>query len=145
MNKSTYYEIKENNEYNSREVYFSGKPSAEVRDALKALKMRWNGCKRCWYGYTSERDILNAITGTAAADDLQKYCFRFIDWVKKNPERFLVEKHMVFAFDETDFIEYINSRFFSTEPSVYVKALNLADVSYKDWPKEYEKMPWLNF
>lgn len=69
MNNSTYYEIKENNEYNSREVYFSGKPSEEVRNALKELKMRWNGKKLCWYGYASERDILKAITGTVAADD----------------------------------------------------------------------------
>lgn len=69
MNNSTYYEIKENHEYNSREVYFNGKPSEEVRNALKELKMRWNGKKLCWYGYASERDILNAITGTAAADD----------------------------------------------------------------------------
>lgn len=69
MNNSTFYEIKENSQYNSREVYFNGKPSEEVRNALKALKMRWNGKKVCWYGYASECDILNAITSNTAADD----------------------------------------------------------------------------
>ena len=57
------YEIRENTEYNSREVYFSGKPAAETREALKALKMRWNGKKSCWYGYATAEDIAAAIAG----------------------------------------------------------------------------------
>lgn len=69
MNNNTFYEIKENHEYNSREVYFNGKPSEEVRNALKALKMRWHGVKRCWYGYAAEIDILRAISNNTAADD----------------------------------------------------------------------------
>ncbi len=79
------------------------------------------------------------------ADNLNKYCLRFTDWVKKNPEKCLVEKNIVLAFDETDFIEYLNSRFFPQEPSVYVETLKFADISYKEWPKEYKKMPWFNF
>ena len=55
------YEIRENSEYNSREVYFSGKPAAETREALKALKMRWHSVKKCWYGYATESAILAAI------------------------------------------------------------------------------------
>lgn len=31
------YEIKTNPQYNSREIYFDGKPAEAVRDALKAL------------------------------------------------------------------------------------------------------------
>lgn len=69
MNNNTFYEIKENHEYNSREVYFKGKPSEEVRNALKALKMRWNGKKLCWYGYAAEIDILRAISNNTASDD----------------------------------------------------------------------------
>lgn len=57
------YHISENAEYNSREVYFSGKPSAETREALKALKMRWNHKKSCWYGYAAEHEIIAAIQG----------------------------------------------------------------------------------
>lgn len=57
----TNYEIRENHKYNSREVYFDGKPSRATLDALKALKMRWNHVKSCWYGYAQERDLINAI------------------------------------------------------------------------------------
>lgn len=57
------YHISENTEYNSREVYFSGKPAAEIREALKALKMRWNGKKSCWYGYATAEEITAAIAG----------------------------------------------------------------------------------
>ncbi len=55
------------------------------------------------------------------ADNLKHYCLRFIDWVHKNPDKFLLEKQKVFYFDETGFIEYLNSRFFPKEPSFYVK------------------------
>lgn len=57
------YHISENTEYSSREVYFSGKPAAETRDALKSLKMRWHGVKKCWYGYAAEHEIIAAIQG----------------------------------------------------------------------------------
>lgn len=57
----TNYEIRENHQYNSREVYFDGKPSRATLDALKALKMRWNRVKSCWYGYAQECDLINAI------------------------------------------------------------------------------------
>lgn len=58
---ATTYRIEENQEYNSREVYFSGKPAAETREALKALRMRWHSVKKCWYGYATESAILAAI------------------------------------------------------------------------------------
>lgn len=67
--KNTFYEIKKNDQYNSNEVYFNGKPSEEVRNALKELKMRWNRAKCCWYGYATENAIISAITGNTAADD----------------------------------------------------------------------------
>lgn len=57
------YHISENADYNSREVYFSGKPAAETREALKALKMRWHSVKKCWYGYAAEHEIIAAIQG----------------------------------------------------------------------------------
>lgn len=56
------YEIKENATYNSREIYFSGKPSEEVRTALKNLKLRWNPKKSCWYGFATESAIIAVIT-----------------------------------------------------------------------------------
>lgn len=60
---TTTYTIKENNEYNSREVYFSGKPAAETREALKSLKMRWNPKKACWYGFATAEQITAALNG----------------------------------------------------------------------------------
>ena len=62
------YEIRENPTYNSREVYFSGKPSEATRTALKTLKMRWNSNKVCWYGYASEYELINAIQDAEQQD-----------------------------------------------------------------------------
>lgn len=63
------YEIRENKTYNSREIYFNRKPGEPVRDALKALKMRWNGVKRCWYGYATESELVAAILGNTAEEE----------------------------------------------------------------------------
>lgn len=60
------YEIRYNSKFNSHEVYFDGKPSADIREALKSLKMRWHSVNRCWYGYASEGQIVDAILGTNA-------------------------------------------------------------------------------
>lgn len=57
----TNYEIRENPQFNSREVYFDGKPSRATLDAMKALKMRWNHVKSCWYGYAQEHELVSAI------------------------------------------------------------------------------------
>jgi hypothetical protein len=58
---TTTYNITYNAQYDSREVTFESKPSTAVLDALKALKMRWNPKKACWYGFAKEREIINAI------------------------------------------------------------------------------------
>lgn len=55
------YEIRENNQYESHEVYFKDKPSDNVRLALKRLKMKWNRKKKCWYGFVEESKIKDAI------------------------------------------------------------------------------------
>lgn len=57
-------EIRENTQFNSKEIYFTGKPSQEVRDALKALKFRWHSVKKCWYGFADESTLINAILDT---------------------------------------------------------------------------------
>lgn len=43
------YTITNNSQFNSLEIYFDGKPSSAIRDALKELKFRWHGMKKCWY------------------------------------------------------------------------------------------------
>ena len=55
------YEIRENTQYKSNEVFFDSKPAAEVLTALRGLKMRWNPKKGCWYGFAAQNDILAAI------------------------------------------------------------------------------------
>lgn len=62
----TTYTITNNAQFNSIEISFNGKPSAEVREALKALRFRWHGQKKVWYGYTSEEKAREAIEGAAA-------------------------------------------------------------------------------
>lgn len=63
------YSISYNPQFNSHEIYFDGKPSEAVREALKALKFRWHSVKRCWYGYSSEESIAAAITGTTTEEE----------------------------------------------------------------------------
>ena len=63
------YEINYNSKYNSYEVHFDGKPSEEVRNALKAMKFRWHSVNKCWYGYNcSEESIAHAITSASTEE-----------------------------------------------------------------------------
>jgi len=67
------YRIEKNDQFNSHEIYFDGKPSEEVRSSLKALKMRWNHKKVCWYGFATEREIINALNGAGEAVRTEGY------------------------------------------------------------------------
>ena len=63
------YTIENNAKFGSKEIYFDGKPSEDVRSALKALKFRWHSVKKCWYARNTEKNLqaLRAIeTGTYA-------------------------------------------------------------------------------
>ena len=55
------YTITTNDTYKSTEVLFDSKPSAAVRDALKALRYRWHSVRGVWYGYHSEEEVRAAI------------------------------------------------------------------------------------
>jgi len=60
------YEIKPNEQFKSLEIYFTEKPEAETRDALKALRFRWNPKKSCWYGFAdlaTLSETLENVTG----------------------------------------------------------------------------------
>ncbi len=65
------YSIAKNAEYNSVEIMFDGKPSAAVRDALKSLKCRWHGVKKCWYGRITEEQARAAIDGAEMTEPTQ--------------------------------------------------------------------------
>ena len=62
------YSIKRNEQFNSLEVVFSGKPSEEIRNALKSLRFRWHGVKKLWYGFADEEKVRAAIDGTTKGD-----------------------------------------------------------------------------
>ena len=55
------YKIVKNNVYNSNEIYFTEKPSEEIRNGLKFLKMRYNPKISCWYGFATVEEIQKAI------------------------------------------------------------------------------------
>ena len=54
------YKIVKNEAYGSHEIYFEGIPEKETREALKALKFRWNPKKTCWYGFAEPEEIAKA-------------------------------------------------------------------------------------
>ena len=54
------YRIEDNEKFHSKEIYFTGIPSQSTRDALKALKFRWHGQKKCWYGFATDEEIRTA-------------------------------------------------------------------------------------
>lgn len=58
------YTITNNPQYNSIEILFEGKPSEQIRAALKALRFRWHSVKGVWYGYADESAVKAAIEGT---------------------------------------------------------------------------------
>ena len=59
----TEYSMTRNEAYNSLEISFTSKPSVETREALKALRFRWHGQKKVWYGYADEASVLAALEG----------------------------------------------------------------------------------
>ena len=46
-----------NDDKNGVEIYFSGKPSEEVRDNLKFNGFKWSRFNKCWYATQSEKTI----------------------------------------------------------------------------------------
>lgn len=61
------YTITRNEQFNSLEIAFVEKPSAAVREALKALRFRWHSKKCVWYGYADEAAARAACEGTQKA------------------------------------------------------------------------------
>jgi hypothetical protein len=57
------YTLTKNAEFGSLEIMFNGKPCAAIRDALKALRFRWHGVRRVWYGYADEQTTRAALDG----------------------------------------------------------------------------------
>ena len=64
---ATAIRVEINPDFNGIEVYFPGKPSVDVRSALKAQGWRWHRENGCWYNRNTEQNLqgLRAITETA--------------------------------------------------------------------------------
>lgn len=82
----------------------------------------------------------------AVADNLKEYCYKFIKWMENDPKavKYRVPHKGGYAlcYDESDFIEYLNTECFPKEQSSLVKSLGAFDMTI---PKEYEKVPKFNF
>lgn len=78
------YTITANMAHHSNEVAFPGKPSAAVREALKALHFRWHSVRRVWYGYAAP-DVIRAALD-AAEDGQQAPADQAGDKVKEKPQ-----------------------------------------------------------
>lgn len=63
--------ITKNENFNSFELTFDGKPSEQIRNLLKANGYRWNGKRGIWYGYKDISALLNG-EQTAPASVEQK-------------------------------------------------------------------------
>ena len=66
------YTIERNQQFNSIEVLFDGKPGEAVREALKALKFRWHKVRGVWYGYTDEQTARQAIEAAANGERIEQ-------------------------------------------------------------------------
>ena len=62
------FTITDNIERGSLKISFEGKPSEQVRDALKEHKFRWNGKKKVWYGYGDRAAIVDALHAAYEAE-----------------------------------------------------------------------------
>lgn len=60
------YIITKNEQFNSLEVAFNGKPSEEVRNALKSIHYKWHSVKKVWYGYSDEETLKSVLSGEKA-------------------------------------------------------------------------------
>ena len=55
------YTITPNTTFKSLEIAFDKKPDEKILEALKALRFRWHGVKRLWYGFTDETTLRKAL------------------------------------------------------------------------------------
>lgn len=68
----TAYTITNNAAFGSKEITFDGIPSKEIREALKALKFKWHGIKKLWYGYAEESELKKICGGNVEAPKVEE-------------------------------------------------------------------------
>lgn len=81
-----------------------------------------------------------------AAENLEKYCEEFRDWIWKNPDgaKLLQKRNgqTVAVYTEADFVDYLNEWIFPHQQSAIVEEL---DFWFYEIPEKYEEYPRYNF
>lgn len=79
------------------------------------------------------------------AENLRKYCIDFCDkWLHRSPHAKKYRRGGGVCFNETDFIEYLNTWIFPDEKSVLIETLGWIE-SKEDIPQKYKECEWFNF
>lgn len=79
------------------------------------------------------------------ADNLRSYCIGFCDkWLRKSPHAKKYRRNGGVCYNETDFIEYLNTWLFPNEKSIFIETLGWVE-SEKDIPQKYKEYERFNF
>ena len=87
------------------------------------------------------------------ADNLREYCCAFCDkWLLESPHAAEYRTGYGVAYNESDFIKYLNKWVFPDEPSVLIKTLDWSVINDAinnrgslHLPEEYKNCEWFNF
>ena len=87
------------------------------------------------------------------ADNLQEYCCAFCDkWLHESPHAAEYRVGLGVAYNESDFIKYLNQWVFPDEPSVLVETLDWSVINdaingrgAPNLPEKYKGCEWFNF
>lgn len=147
------YEISKNNQFNSVEVKFDGKPSEEIRNALKGLRFRWHSVKKVWYGYATEEATRAAIDEAEKGKQEENFEVpgsSFIDggglydgWQGGNYTKWRTEKELkeliLKDFKRAGIAGTIrfNRAGYLTSLTVTLKITESDIKSFEDWSKDY--------
>ena len=89
----------------------------------------------------------------AVADNLKEYCCTFCDkWLRESPDAAEHRTAMGVAYNEDDFIKYLNKWLFPDEPSMLVETLDWSVINdaingrgAPQLPERYKECEWFNF
>lgn len=156
------YTITKNAQFNSLEIAFDGKPSDEIRNALKSLKFRWHNAKKVWYGYAEKDAVEEAINAAAAPLVIPESTFvdgggLYDGWAGGNARTWHTDKELK-AFLMADFKKAgiaASVRFgrggYLTSLTVTIK-ISASDIkSFEDWKAEnndrifWGSFPWIDY
>ncbi len=103
--------ITKNEQFDSYEIAFNGKPDELTRNLLKANGYRWHGVKRVWYGY---KDIAEQLNGAEAVNDPtateQTEPAKAKRQADKERQKELIEKYaQLYGGDDKKSVDYMRS------------------------------------